>query len=659
MSAPVSELRPHLQHVVSSPSLAMEHAMSIPSRMNLRRSSSAGGGQLKLAEALLESLTERLNDKYRRIRFTPKSKAHDYEQRVSFDTINIEYNEDDTVYDFSDDELFPPDPSSRVRRLSLEETLRGRGRDRDFLGGRSPSTSPNRMLSPIRGMDLLLSINQIPYPTRPILTRKGCTFTRMHKDFENLYLGHLLKKGLCPVLPGRVILVYVSGRIHTWVSIDWILRSFIQNGDTIVFVSSLPHSMAPPSNKLSRYSSPTKYPPMTERMRIRQRNHPQYVKQVASNIMNYALSVINPNVIAKVIVEIAEGKTKDVLKDMYKLYEPNIVATGSKVNMKNSAPLKSWNSSRLSDRLVKNFPLPVIVVPALNMSFYEQWLAAQASGSNSPAEPGSPQLSQVSLTDKSTPGTPTKMPIAHSATDTLNDALYSSDSESLSDGSVTSDVSANSESSFESASSFHEIADLYDDYQRDVHRDLERLAAAPVDEHYFSNFMIAISDQSLRFCEDLRSVNPSLKGQGAKLARIITGSNSFGAAPYKTKSLLPPVEREKSEGASTGAISIADLKKSLKLNAERARQNQQHNSPQIVVTDESAAPQNRSLTFKEAERSSRRVNSRALMKYLSHEDTTDSRPKLEATKSHPDLRIMGDTEEKPKKKKKKKFWKLF
>lgn len=635
--------------------------MSLASRMNLRRSSSAGGSQLKLAEALLESLTERLNDKYRRIRFTPKSKAFAYEQRVSFDTINIEYNEDETDYDFSDDELFPPDPASRVRRLSLEETLRGRGRDRDFLGGRSPSASPNRMLSPIRGMDLslLLSINQVPYPTRPIITRKGCTLTRMHKDFENLYLGHLLKKGLCPVLPGRVILVYVSGRMHTWVSIDWVLRSFIQHGDTVVFVSSLPHYMAPTGGKLSRFSSPSKYPPMTERVRTRQRNHPQYIKEVASNLMKYALSVIDPNIIAKVIVEIAEGKTKDVLKDMYKLYEPNIVSTGSKINTKNSAPLKSWNSSRLSDRLVKNFPLPVIVVPALNMSFYEQWLAAQASGSNFPAEPASPQVSQVSFDGKSPPSSPTNMPITHSTSETINDALYSSDSESLSDGSVTSDISANSESSFESASSFHEIADLYDDYQRGVHRDLEKLAAAPVDEHYFSNFMIAISDQSLRFCEDLRSVNPSLKGQGAKLARIITGSNSFGAAPYKTKSLLPPVEREKSDGASTGAISIADLKKSLRLNAERARQNQQNNSPQIIVTDESQTPQNRSLTFKEDERSSRRVNSRALMKYLSHEDTTDSRPKLEATKSHPDLRTLGDSEEKPKKKKKKKFWKLF
>lgn len=659
------DTRLHPKFALSTPSLNRTNHHQLPIDVELRRSSSAGGAQQKQADELYERLTNRLNEYYRRVQFRVKGNtAADYEGRVSFDTINIEYNEDVT-YELSDDDLGILDATHRAARLSIDDGIRGRGRDREFFSGRSPSTSPTRMMSPMRNVDLsfLLSMNQSRYPTRPIITRKGCTLTRMHKDFENLYLGNLLNKGLCPVLPGRVILVYASGRIHTWVSIDWVLRSFIQHGDTVVIVSSLPHSLSAPSSKLSRYSSPAKYRPMTDRMRKRQRNHPQFIKQIAADMMKYALSVINPNIIAKVIVEIAEGKTKDVLKDMYNLYEPNIVSTGSKVNSRNSAPLKSWNSSRLSDRLVKNFPLPVIVTPALNMSFYEKWLAGKVQGDHT--QQGSVSLQDSgafneSPEDTSAPTRHTNMSIIHVPSESTTDQLFSSDEESFSDVSVTSDISANSESSLESASSFHEIADLYDDYQRDVHKELKHLASKKIDENYFSNFIVAISDHSLQFCEDLRSVNPSFKGQGAKLARIITGCNTFGAVPYKTKSLIPPAET-KSNSVSNNGISIEDLKKSLRLNAERARQNQETQPliPQIVVSEESISPpQHRSLKFIDNERSSRRV-SRPLKKFLSHEDTTKAKPNLIATKSHPDIRALGEMEDKPKKKKKKKFWKLF
>lgn len=697
MTAQSTQLWQHPQQAASSPALTAENERKIPGRMNLRRlqSSNANPGS-KQAGLLLESLSSRLNEEYRRIEFIPdRTRMSSYEQRVSFDTINIEYNEDDSAFEFLDDEMYLLDPGNRARRLSTEGDFRGRGRDRDLFGTRSPSSSPTRILSPLRGVDmtLLFSLNQIPYPLKPIITRKGCTITKMHKDFENLYLGNLLGKGQWPVLPGRVILVYVSGRIHTWVSIDWILRSFIQHGDTVVIVSSLPHSLSAPSTKLSKYSSPAKYPPKTERMRMRQRSHPEYIKQVALNVMKYALSVVNPGIIIKIIVEIAEGKTKDVLKDMYKLYEPNVVSTGSKNNTRNSAPLKSWNSSRLSDRLVKNFPLPVIVVPALNMSHFEKKLSASILEKANVAvfeEKMNPKLpthllhteetvdssfklsntnhSVTSLSSRSSGSpaiTPGKMPIAYFSNNAINDALYSSDDESFSDESVTSDVSANSESSLESATSFNEIANLYEEYQHEVQNNLNNLASANVDENYFSNFIKLISDLSLRFCEDLRSVNPSFKGQGAKLARVITGSNTFGAVPYKTKSLLPPIEPEKSESNSNTGISITDLKKSLKLNAERARQNEEYKArsssvPQIVIdSDNLTPPPSRSLKFKEDDRNSRLGLSRPLKKFLSHEDPSDSKLKIEPSKSHPDLRTLGVDEEKKVKKKKKKFWKLF
>ena len=48
-----------------------------------------------------------------------------------------------------------------------------------------------------------------------------------------------------------------------------------------------------------------------------------------------------------------------------------------------------------------------------------------------------------------------------------------------------------------------------------------------------------ISDESVELCEEIISIQPNFIGNGAKLAREITGSNSFGNV-HKTKSMLEP-----------------------------------------------------------------------------------------------------------------------
>ena len=42
-----------------------------------------------------------------------------------------------------------------------------------------------------------------------------------------------------------------------------------------------------------------------------------------------------------------------------------------------------------------------------------------------------------------------------------------------------------------------------------------------------------ISDESVGLCEEIISIQPNFIGNGAKLAREITGSNSFGNVPIK------------------------------------------------------------------------------------------------------------------------------
>lgn len=636
---------------------------------------------------LLEALRDRLSEVYRDISFPFALSANpNYHQRVSFDTINIQYAED------LDEDVYHPSPRRLLDNGDLlsEFLPRGRGRERESL--HSPSASPNRMLSPMYPVDVtaLFARNQIAYPTTPIITRRGCTFTRLHKDFEDLYLGKLALRGLQPVLPRRVILVYISGRKHTWVALDWVLRSFIEQGDTVIVAAAISHSLGRAAGKFSQYQSPQRYQPKTARVRMRQRTLPEYIKTIASDVMSYCLSVVNPDVIAKITVEISEGKTKDVLKDMYKLYEPNIVSTGSKTNARNSAPLKSWNSLRLSDRLVKNFPLPVLVVPALNLGPFETRMRRQVvkehgcvmlALTSTALDNSGPSVEDKESKEKESPiHDPTihDAPIQGSSIPENSQGGHShplaghphshdkTDLRSLSDESMHSESDAGSMLSTESYNSYEEIADLYEDYKNSVHTKLRLLGKAKIDLHYFANFAIAISDSSLQFCEDLSGVNPNFKGQGAVLARAITGSNSFGAVPYKTKSMLEPIEPKKSP---SGGISYEELKRNLKRSAQRK---QEEGFPIISVLLPSPAgslslspsetPKQLKLKFLESEKPPSRSLRTQLKKYLSHDESASRKIDLEPSKSHPDIRgmstVVPDVDKKSKKKKKK-FWKLF
>ncbi|KAJ8140819.1 hypothetical protein OY671_005998 [Metschnikowia pulcherrima] len=660
MTDPEKLKRPQVQHGATSPDLAGYLHVDDPTLENTDGgseqpesavNSAPGHDGPTPAQLLLQQLTTRQNDDYRHIRFESgrENPGRKYEQRVSFDTINIRAAEDPSL-DFLDDESKAEFLATR-RRLSAESMDgRGRGSDRDYLSLRSPGTSPNgsptRVLSPLRGKDVsvLFQRGHLPYPTTPILTRKCCTLTRIHKDFEDLYLGNLASKGLWPTLRGRVIMVYVSGRKHTWVAMDWILCNFVQHGDTVVIVSSIPHALGASGSRFTHYPPPHAYPPKTEKVRQRQRNRPEYIKQIAANVMAYALSVVNRNAIVKLTVEIAEGKTKDVLKDMYKLYEPNLVVAGSKSSVKNSAPLKSWTSSRLSDRLVKLFPLPVIVVPAPNLGPFERRLGMAVANKSSSESSG---LSQE--------GSERDFSSSLASPARINPSSEDSDTESISDRSLRSESSTDSEGSSNSYSSFDEIADLYNEYKSDMNARLDKLKAEKLDESYFANFIKTISDSSLQFCRDLKDVDPDFRGLGAKLAREITGSNSFGAVPYKTKSLLPPVEKAMSMSSGSG-ISYSELKRNLKMNAQQVSQ-----GPSIKIDPPASplkAPKASALKFAEGEKPSRRMKTSKLQKFLSHEDSSTRKINLEPSKSQPDLTQVFDSEDK-KKKKRKKFWKLF
>lgn len=643
--------RPDIQRVKSTPGL---FGPSYEESSERRRLSVASD------DAIQKLVQSRSNDLYRHIRFAPNNIVESYRKRISFDTINVEYcqHEDDNWW--LDDEA----PHSKFEDYDFRGRERGRESLRIPSTSRSPSASPTRMRSPSREMDPSSWMRgRLNYPTTPIITHRGVNLTRVHRQYEDLYDGLLAKQGICPVLPHRVILVYISGRKHTWVALDWALRNLIEQGDSITIVAATNHRLAPAALDKTHFASPQRYPPKTAKVRLRQRSRPEYMVQIARNVMKYALSVINRNIIAKVTVEIVDSNTKDALKDMYRLYEPNIVCTGSKTNTKNSAPLKSWQSSRLSDRLVKNFPLPVIVVPALNLGAFESGLQTDLEGL---AHSKIPKVREQSTE-----------PSQFSEETISNKTTRDDDLESLlSENSETSHLSSVSSQSYDS---FQEISGLYDDYKTTLKDRLAELEQNEINEEYFLNFARAISSQSLQFCEDLKGVDPDFRGRGAKLAKEITGANFFGGAPTKTKSLLDPIasptgssktyeelkktltrNSRKSEGTDPNVPLVKVHSPPQRNKEEDARFNQAPKPSALKFADDQRPPiSKKGLSDKKNQRQPESTTHR-LKKFLSHEDRTDhGEVNLKPSNSHPEIRSGQDDGKKKKKSKIKKFWKFF
>ena len=71
-------------------------------------------------------------------------------------------------------------------------------------------------------------------------------FEKSHKQFDQLYKDQLYRI-IRPMF--RTILVYVSGRIHTWVALDWILSKFIEDGDHVIIIASINPCLLSGSNK--------------------------------------------------------------------------------------------------------------------------------------------------------------------------------------------------------------------------------------------------------------------------------------------------------------------------------------------------------------------------------------------------------------------------
>jgi len=314
--------------------------------------------------------------------------ASNFRKLVSFDTVNLGFSDegsDDTSIssnDFGGDDLldnefgFHTDSHKRTNWRSPSPLNRDPSPLSNDLSTRSRIDRTSNLLSPqsrsqSKGKSLSRTRNSIDstfrkYPTIPIITHDAVTLTKKHKYFDKLYSGQMKPK--TPVMPNRNIICYVSGRRHTWVAIDWCCNQFLEDGDTLVIIASIrPNWKRSLRRRLSSSSIFSTNHGLISEPNIKQ--SPEYTKVVTENLMKYVMAVLDPNKIIKITIELGVGNTKDVLKDMYSLYMPSIVITSAKPTAAPST--KSWLTSRISDRLVKNFPVPVVIVPAQNMDLFQ------------------------------------------------------------------------------------------------------------------------------------------------------------------------------------------------------------------------------------------------------------------------------------------------
>ena len=746
------------------------------------------------ANDLYNSLRNKQSDNYRFVEFTDKKptpgaqpqlqpQPRQYVKQVSFDDINIQYDMDD-IPDPDDDfgwELYKlknrdrlsgtnnNNPNNSLPGYLVGSSIgrgRGLGRGRDTLRTPSPlgnvgssrlSPSPNRTSLNYEDLDLetRLDIAQmIQYPSTPITTKRFCTLKKSHKKFDQLYKDQLYRI-IRPMF--RTILVYISGRIHTWVALDWILSKFIEDGDHIIIIASIDPcllntkdykdrsrrstsrtrmSLSPAkigsqsslirgntlSPQRSRTDESQPFQPTSDIydpfIRLKEKSRPENIVKIANNLMDYIMKIINPKIITRITVELVEGDTKGVLQDMYRLYEPSLVCTGAKPNARVGAPLRSWQSSKLTDRLIKNFPLPVIAVPAVNMCEFEYDLQNKLNGTinaktidqqnelnvlNNILENGNTNNEEE---DDSESG--------EENDDNDNDNNNNDNDDDYDENDVRSIQSSVSMSSEDSYDSFIEVADVYLEHKRDLQKDLQHLEQTQSinNENYYADMVKLISDESVALCTEIISIQPNFIGNGAKLAREITGSNSFGNVPYKTKSMLDPSAPGGGGGSGINgnkpSLSFKELKEQLKLNkiktelavntpisgstssfgtpivSTSSSSPQKQDPPSIKIDDilspttttttttttatttSSELPET-SLRFGNLEKpsiQSRRKKPSMLHKCLSHSDDSVDRPKLEARKSHPDVLEHIRDEIKPRdnnnnKKKKKKFLGIF
>lgn len=243
--------------------------------------------------------------------------------------------------------------------------------------------------------------------------------TKQQKTREEI----LHRKVGFPTIP-RTILVYVSGKRHTWVALDWVIFNLATDTDHIVIMANLPKlskmkksyrshsrsrstsssrsrsqgrslsqsrggvSMKRTNSKgstLSAGSSQLSSEGMTDDdgvdlyidrdiMEWSSGYQESDIELVVGNIYDYVSVIMPHNLAVKVTVDITVGTPKQAFFDASNTYTPDALVVGT-LRWERTDSLVRYKSTYLLDILATTFPIPTYIVPAKRL--YQTELAVQ------------------------------------------------------------------------------------------------------------------------------------------------------------------------------------------------------------------------------------------------------------------------------------------
>lgn len=198
------------------------------------------------------------------------------------------------------------------------------------------------------------------YPSSNENNYKSISLTVKHEDYDRIYLK-------------RTLLTIISGRKHTWSSLDWLLNvdkiknkiSFLQDGDYLIVASLIPNLF------IKEYQS-------------KKKNFAEFLYKKCQNLLNYIIELLPADLKMKITIEFVTDRAeqhglsekhaisgnKYMLSHLYKQYQPTLLILGNKsTNINFKYPVKMSSSGdkkeyllKLSSYVIKYSSIPVICV---------------------------------------------------------------------------------------------------------------------------------------------------------------------------------------------------------------------------------------------------------------------------------------------------------
>ncbi|EDO16014.1 hypothetical protein Kpol_495p12 [Vanderwaltozyma polyspora DSM 70294] len=197
----------------------------------------------------------------------------------------------------------------------------------------------------------------------------------------------------------RTLVCHISGRRHTWVALDWMLRELSVDLDHIVVITNLPRLRTDKVRSRSREKSSSRSVsesksrscsrcPDAECEDLKDEDYDifsksstennewcsgydkQHIELEIKNIFNYIRKITPPEKILKITVELLVAKTSKMFCDIVNVYTPDFFVS-STLRWSQTDNLVVWKSKKITDSLCTCYPIPVFVVPAERMYHFE------------------------------------------------------------------------------------------------------------------------------------------------------------------------------------------------------------------------------------------------------------------------------------------------